>query len=78
MVPEIRAELKLHPDVHSLDDEWSGITDPVVRRKLQNRLNQRAASMCKGLKEKLQTADPTNRTTQGCSKCGWECEPRVL
>ncbi|KAK5560072.1 hypothetical protein LTR46_001822 [Exophiala xenobiotica] len=44
MVPEIRAELKLHPDVHSLDDdEWSGITDPVVRRKLQNRLNQRAA-----------------------------------
>lgn len=47
MVPEIRAELKLHPDVHSLDDEWSGITDPVIRRKLQNRLNHRAASMFK-------------------------------
>jgi len=40
----LRAELKLHQDVQSLDDEWSGITDPVIRRKLQNRLNQRAAS----------------------------------
>lgn len=44
-VPVVRAELKLHPDVQSLGDEWSGITDPVIRRKLQNRLNQRAASM---------------------------------
>ncbi|KIW15335.1 hypothetical protein PV08_05381 [Exophiala spinifera] len=41
--PAIRAELKLHPDVHTLNDEWSGITNPVIRRKLQNRLNQRAA-----------------------------------
>ncbi|OAL40060.1 hypothetical protein AYO20_00478 [Fonsecaea nubica] len=39
----LRAELKLHPDVQSLDEEWSGVTDPVTRRKLQNRLNQRAA-----------------------------------
>ncbi|KIX06206.1 uncharacterized protein Z518_04181 [Rhinocladiella mackenziei CBS 650.93] len=43
VAPEIRAELKLHPDVQSLEDEWSGVTDPVIRRKLQNRLNQRAA-----------------------------------
>jgi hypothetical protein len=42
-IPEIQAELRLHQDVQTLDDEWSGITDPVVRRKLQNRLNQRAA-----------------------------------
>lgn len=41
--PEIQAELRLHQDVHSLEEEWSGITDPVIRRKLQNRLNQRAA-----------------------------------
>lgn len=41
--PEIQAELRLHQDVQILDDEWSGITDPVIRRKLQNRLNQRAA-----------------------------------
>ncbi|EXJ92483.1 hypothetical protein A1O3_01035 [Capronia epimyces CBS 606.96] len=42
-VPRIQVEVKLHPDVQSLEDEWSGITDPVIRRKLQNRLNQRAA-----------------------------------
>ncbi|EXJ64366.1 hypothetical protein A1O7_00702 [Cladophialophora yegresii CBS 114405] len=43
LIPGLRAELKLHQDVQSLDEEWSGITDPVIRRKLQNRLNQRAA-----------------------------------
>ncbi|KAI1629163.1 hypothetical protein EDD37DRAFT_644927 [Exophiala viscosa] len=43
IVSEIRAELRLHADVQSVDDEWSGITNPVIRRKLQNRLNQRAA-----------------------------------
>ena len=41
--PGLHAELMLHQDVQTLDDEWSGITDPVIRRKLQNRLNQRAA-----------------------------------
>jgi hypothetical protein len=45
LLPGLQAELKLHQDVQSLDDEWSGITDPAIRRKLQNRLNQRAASM---------------------------------
>ncbi|RVX70023.1 hypothetical protein B0A52_06194 [Exophiala mesophila] len=40
---QIAAELRLHPNVHSINEEWSGITDPVLRRKLQNRLNQRAA-----------------------------------
>jgi hypothetical protein len=39
----IEAEVKLHPDAQTLDDEWSGVTNPVLRRKLQNRLNQRAA-----------------------------------
>lgn len=35
--------INLHSEAKSLLDEWSGITDPVTRRKLQNRLNQRAA-----------------------------------
>ncbi len=48
MAPDIRAELRLHPDVQTLEDEWSGITDPGIRRKLQNRLNQRAASKLDG------------------------------
>lgn len=71
--PEIQAELRLHEDVQTLDDEWSGITDPVIRRKLQNRLNQRAARKFQGgpfrllgyLLVDLQIADPTTRTTQG-------------
>src|SRR5271155_5101272 len=40
----IDVELKLHSDVQVLADEWSGISDPVIRRKLQNRLNKRASS----------------------------------
>lgn len=39
---DIEVEYKLHADVRSLEDEWYGISDPVARRKLQNRLNQRA------------------------------------
>ncbi|EXJ54995.1 uncharacterized protein A1O5_12734 [Cladophialophora psammophila CBS 110553] len=50
--PGLRAELKLHPDVQSLDEEWSGVTDPVIRRKLQNRLNQRAARRRKAAQNK--------------------------
>ena len=59
----IEAELRLHPETTSLEEEWSGVTDPVLRRcvmlayevafaltvqihrKLQNRLNKRAASV---------------------------------
>jgi len=40
----IALELMLHSDVHGLEEEWSGVTDPAARRKLQNRLNQRAYS----------------------------------
>ena len=49
---QIAAELRLHPNVHSINEEWSGITDPVLRRKLQNRLNQRAARTSSILHEK--------------------------
>jgi hypothetical protein len=31
-------------DARSRQDDWSGRSDPVIRRKLQNRLNQRASS----------------------------------
>lgn len=46
MTEAIQAKWKVHPDAQAMEEEWSGITDPNLRRKLQNRLNQRAASMC--------------------------------
>ena len=39
---DIEVEYKLHAEVRSLEDEWYGVSDPAARRKLQNRLNQRA------------------------------------
>ena len=30
-------------DIESRREDWCGVTDPTERRKLQNRLNQRAA-----------------------------------
>lgn len=32
------------PELRDTNEDWSGVTDPVERRKLQNRLNQRARS----------------------------------
>ena len=40
----IALELTLHSEVHGFEEEWSGVTNPAARRKLQNRLNQRAYS----------------------------------
>ena len=40
----IALELMLHSEVHGFEEEWSGVTSPAARRKLQNRLNQRAYS----------------------------------
>jgi hypothetical protein len=31
-------------EVRAPEDDWTGLTDPAERRKLQNRLNQRAWS----------------------------------
>ncbi|KIW73197.1 hypothetical protein PV04_01333 [Phialophora macrospora] len=67
LIPGLRAELKLHQDVQSLDDEWSGITDPVIRRKLQNRLNQRAARRRKA----EQKAGPGAPTKPSSSRAAW-------
>lgn len=39
----IRAYSRSLPGADKPGDDWSGITDPVLRRKLQNRCNQRAA-----------------------------------
>ncbi|KIY00020.1 uncharacterized protein Z520_04658 [Fonsecaea multimorphosa CBS 102226] len=64
----LRAELKLHPDVQSLDEEWSGVTDPVTRRKLQNRLNQRAARRRKAAQKKVgedASSDPSPSRAAG-------------
>lgn len=38
MLHEVEVAFKLHPDVRSLQEEWSGIGNPKARRKLQNRL----------------------------------------
>jgi hypothetical protein len=38
MLHEVEVGFKLHPDVRSFNEEWSGIGNPVARRKLQNRL----------------------------------------
>lgn len=40
----IALELLLHSEVHGFEEEWAGVTNPAARRKLQNRLNQRAYS----------------------------------
>ncbi|KIW80554.1 hypothetical protein Z517_07170 [Fonsecaea pedrosoi CBS 271.37] len=34
--------LRLQNEMHGPDDDWSGTTDPAKRRKIQNRLHQRA------------------------------------
>ncbi|ETN37946.1 uncharacterized protein HMPREF1541_07569 [Cyphellophora europaea CBS 101466] len=39
----IQAHAIVRPGADSPHDDWSGITDPTLRRKLQNRCNQRAA-----------------------------------
>lgn len=41
---DIEVEYRLHSETRTLEDEWYGVSDPVARRKLQNRLNQRARS----------------------------------
>ncbi|KAJ9609171.1 hypothetical protein H2200_006943 [Cladophialophora chaetospira] len=61
--PGLHAELMLHQDVQTLDDEWSGITDPVVRRKLQNRLNQRAARRRKAEQKKAGSSTPSTTSS---------------
>ena len=33
------------PELRDVKEDWMGVTNPVERRKLQNRLNQRARSM---------------------------------
>lgn len=38
MLRGVEVKFKLHPDVRSFNEEWSGIGNPVARRKLQNRL----------------------------------------
>jgi hypothetical protein len=38
----IVVESKLPAEARSAEDNWSGIGDPARRRKLQNRLHQRA------------------------------------
>lgn len=32
--------------LRSVEEDWTGMTNPVERRKLQNRLNQRARRQC--------------------------------
>jgi hypothetical protein len=38
--------MRQRTEVRSPDDDWTGVTSTVERRKLQNRLNQRAYREC--------------------------------
>ncbi|KIW35060.1 uncharacterized protein PV07_01783 [Cladophialophora immunda] len=76
LAPGLRAELKLHPDVQSLDEEWSGVTDPVTRRKLQNRLNQRAARRRKAA-QKTGAEDASSSASSSRAAAGLKDVPLV-
>ncbi len=39
-------QLPQQVEVRGPEDDWAGLTDPAERRRLQNRLNQRAWSKC--------------------------------
>jgi hypothetical protein len=67
----IALELMLHSEVHGLEEEWSGVTNPAARRKLQNRLNQRAYSQSIWPdRSKCTPLTPITRTPQSRSKAG--------
>lgn len=38
--------MRQRTEMHGPNDDWSGTTDPAKRRKIQNRLHQRAWSKC--------------------------------
>ena len=38
--------MRQRTEVRSLEDDWTGVTSTADRRKLQNRLNQRAYRQC--------------------------------
>ncbi|GLA76342.1 hypothetical protein AtubIFM55763_007913 [Aspergillus tubingensis] len=54
------------PEVRSAEEDWTGLTDPALRRKLQNRLNQRiyrmpiVISWCGGQRRRAKPAANTS------------------
>jgi hypothetical protein len=46
-LPLLVGRLPQQLEVRAPEDDWSGLTDPEKRRRLQNRLNQRAWSKCR-------------------------------
>lgn len=67
---------KLYPALDVIDD-WSGVTNPVSRRRLQNRLNQRAYRLRKRTALPLSARVPESTVT-GTSPPRCMCLTRVF
>ncbi|PWY68507.1 hypothetical protein BO94DRAFT_569830, partial [Aspergillus sclerotioniger CBS 115572] len=53
------SSIELQPKTYTPEDDWTGVNDPKVRRKVQNRLNQRAF---RSRQQTNNTHGQTNRT----------------